>query len=1318
MRSQIFKRLSRLIPNKTIVGKELGQFDHIVSRRAFLGSAGKLTALAALVGSGLPPSVWANTNPNYQVDEPDLQLTDAERSEVTAAYSMTLNGELMDEQLTLQNAAMFKQFDGRHAMINGIASTPYIQTMPDESVNVSSLIRGESELLGLDEHNNLVHMYRDPDSGHGFKQRVESLGLPNADIIEFFVLPHPDNGTIIDGWIVGHWSAWCIINDGSVFAYNRTLKINSNDSSQRQDSGWKIDGYFLLLVPHPALIKDIVYGDGLNQNPCVHFFQPPSKQHGPDAISNVFYFHDLNYVLANPEMSSMQRTTYNWKNKDTHFNTLNQLRLVSTDKETQQFTFINFVGQDASEHFYKSYVAQWDDPASLMQSGVWSFGEAKEEEEETYTNFWTMGQGTYKVYPAPCFQGQISAILCGKSISNHSKIVNSQITFPAPHSSTYSKVGLATLTGPNNTTSDLNPIVQTNHDGIQSLLFQDDAGNVFQRRQNCQRQEPSDILSPFVAIEPKGELDTWFEPEWQQLDKSCIGFVAPLLTGQDCEYLVAKLSSTTQAVEYHSTQVTKFSLTAQEETIMVPMSEAAIEANADKGQQQITDTYYHAEINVLNVYGCSVGSNQPIEIRSSKPVRLIDNSTGRGHSISRDTSAILYTNAAGRIVASIKATDFKSPSLFTRIYDTNNQLDNQKIQLSQSGADHSWHELNPDLDAHKRLANPSHTNAKSLEQAGLLSAKNATAANAKLLQTAGSRLTELSPTPAPNSSLIAQPDSQVINPLQHISYMFPNLSDTELTTLSGSWTLDLQNRSLSEGYSEEVGSFFHSIGHLFHHIVHSIEKGVKAVINGVARAVTKVALSIEDGFRITFQYVGGAVSFALDTIEHIAKAIVSVVTTLADAAISAVKTLIKYIKLLFDFKDILALSRSIESGLKNQISYVAQESYQWSQDIKIKFSNFEQNIETDIDKLCQRSLPNIEKSKPSVNNSCVHNFVLNKFTNAAQASGSTQVTQWNDSDELSTNSLNSLVESLVGDVLVEGIAVPEDMVESLFDVIVKGFDKSALDSVLQDQKTLLRNGCKITQETIEGLAQITQLGEAIAISAVNKKVPFLSWLLKLFGLELTWGNLTAFMVAFPLHTMYAFETGHSLKSVTFNTGSSTFESFVDSQGSAISPLTTGYIVTSQIAIILDCMSSFGGLSADEFGLAKSQVKILQGIFGLTKAIDTQNQTVVGYLSPVSSYILTVVALILSVKTFYPKQKSALALLSFLVKLTISIVISIENTQKSTASELTKIKTYLDALASMGDAILKAQGNKNEEMILEVGAVKELSLAVYIAKAFS
>lgn len=684
----------------------------------------------------------------------------------------------------------------------------------------------------------------------------------------------------------------------------------------------------------------------------------------------------------------------------------------------------------------------------------------------------------------------------------------------------------------------------------------------------------------------------------------------------------------------------------------------------------------------------------------------------------------------------MKATDFKSPTLFTRIYDKNNQLDNQTVLLSSNHSSYVWQELSPDFDAHQRLADPKHTDAQSLRQAGLLSETNATDDNANLLRTAGSRLTQVSPVPAPSSSLLSALQPQVINPLQHISYMNPGLSNAEMNSLSGSWTVDLKTKSLSEGANVELGSFFHSIGHEFHHIVHSIQKGVKAVINGVKREVTKVALAIEEGVCITFQYVGGAVSFALDTIEHIAKAIVAVITTLADAVVDAVETLIKYLKLLFAFKDIFALTRSLESGVKHQISYVANQSSAWAQDLKNSFAGYEQSIDADIDKLCGQSESlagdsstenfNLSASDGPAGNSCVQNFVLNKFTNSMQSSGSLSLSSVGAAENFSDSSMESLVEQLVSKVVVQGgLAIPTDVVTSLFDATIKGFNRSALNAVLQDQKSLVHSGCGVIQEIIEGLSEMTQLGQDIALSGLNEKVPFLSWLLKLFGLDLTWGSMYSFMVAFPLHTLYALETGHSLKSINFNNNLSAnalsaniwsaAQSLTDSQGVKTS-FTIGYIVTTQISIVLGCMDGVSSLSKDQFGIAKSVVKVFKGMFDFGNALNSSDETPVGYLSPVSSFIVALVGLVFSVKKFLPQQSEALATIYALMKVAIAVAICVTDTEKTPAAGFERAKAFVDAIGYTGDAVMKV--SKDKEMLVGVTAMKEASLVFYIGHAYS
>ena len=1061
-------------------------------------------------------------------------------------------------------------------------------------------------------------------------------------------------------------------------------------------------------------LVDVFYGDGKDQVPCVHFMMTSDThmsewKYGPEA-SLVRRFKDIEDIAAAPNQLNTQETSYSWQGMVEHLDNFLRIRLVSANRDTRQYTFASYhFGPTPNSSFIcglVSYTVDFDSFITLKPSGVWSWNKSHSQVSEEFTadSYYMLGDPySYKVFPAPCCDGQISVIFSAKPVYAGDTLYY-QVTLPAPGDKSFDEVGLRmipTLPNPHDDPSDKRHYLsisdlhlQTNSDGIQSLIIQDERGNVYQRRQNCQRQDPNNILSPFVPMTPKEPLDSWFEPQWQPLDAGCIGLVAPPLTSQDSEYLVAKLSPNSKAVEYHSTQVVRYSLTAQDETIMVPMSEASVQTNVNKGQQQETDTYYHAELNVQNIYGYSVGANQPIELRSSKPVRLIDNNTGRGHSISRETSAILYTNAAGKVVASMKATDFKSPTLFARIYDPSNQLDNQTVLLSSNSSSHVWQELSPDFDAHQRLADPKHTDAQSLQKAGLLSSKNATDDNANLLRTAGSRLTQVSPAPAPSSSLLAARQPQVINPLQHISYMNPSLSNAEVNLLSGSWTVDLQAKSLSEGANVELGSFFHSIGHLFHHIVHSIQKGVKAVINGVAREVTKVALSIEEGVCITFQYVGGAVSFALDTIEHIAKAIVSVITTLADAVIDAVETLIKYLKLLFAFKDIFALTRSLERGVKHQISYVATQSSAWAKDLKTSFAGYEKSIDADIDKLCGQSVslsgePAVEPlNQPASNapagNSCVQNFVLNKFTNSMQSSGSLSASRVGAAENFSDSSMESLVEQLVSKVVVQGgLAIPTDVVTSLFDATIKGFNRSALNAVLQDQKALVHSGCGVIQEIIEGLSQMTQLGQDVALSGLNEKVPFLSWLLKLFGLDLTWGSMYSFMVAFPLHTLYAIETGHSLKSINFNNNlpEDAFpeaQSLTDSQGVKTS-FTIGYIVTTQISIVLGCMDGVSSLSKDQFGIAKSVVKVFKGMFDFGNALNSSDETPVGYLSPVSSFIVALVGLVFSVKKFLPQQGEALATIYALMKVAIAVAICVTNTEKTPSAGFERAKAFVDAI---------------------------------------
>ncbi|MEZ8099060.1 hypothetical protein [Vibrio bivalvicida] len=1196
LRHTLIQHLKLFIPDKTIVRKETGSFDYLMSRRAFLGNAGKLAAVAALVNAGLPPSAWADENPAYTINDPALQLTEAEKQAVREACKMSLTGELMDEQLLFKTDGQITSFENHHGLLRGIHHTPYIQTMPNEVGCDNPLAAGEHEMVYINNWGNVMHRFRDPDSSHGFKEQQVSDPRWSYANCDLYTLSHPDNGQIVGDRIVGAWIILLVDRDyNMLFSYTRT-QILSADGSQEfnSDTGWKENNlsgnanYFKNIYYSPSYKR---YDDSIRpDSPYIHTWESRRDDGGIGPVgvpirSSVSRFRDIEEIANNPE-KVFEVSTFSWdfeSSPQKYAYREADIYLVDAGKDDNECTFILTRDTDYWKNIFQTFKAPW----------------ASDKVVKAENELITLGGGGHEVdYSAPIYPVIYGnprdkvATQWGVTLMTQSGDICHLTRDKAERYPPAVSVIIANYL--NKSSQRYNAFLrQTNHFGVQSLFGMTSAGEIFQRRQKSRRLNPDDYLSPF-------DIDAGYE-DWQQLDKGATGILSLPFTNEDSEYLTAKQKP--EGMEYVYSTVANYTLTHHEEEMMVSMSPEEVNANISKGIEQITDTFYHGEIQVTNIYGHPVGPDILVELRASRPTRLIDNQNAKGHSIARNKSVVLKTNAMGRVIVSIKAIDMKAPTLFARLYDKENYLSGAQILLSTKGGMFGWNELNPDYNAHKRLADKNHTSAAALQKEGLLKPENAKDDYyANMIRTAGSRLTTVSLQPALGSNLFANINGEQLNPLTRINYIDNNSYQGDENLPRGIWTINVKQGKAVESTPELVGSFWHSIGHLFHHIVHAIEKGVKAVIDGVAREITKITLEVGDAVKVIFHYASGAVKFILDTVEHVAKAIYSLIKIVGEKIADIASKIVQFIKLFFNFPDIFALTRSLNRGVRQDLNSVTDDVDNYTDVLKQGISALRRELHSSVEAKCNRlsnsaqGYCNLDSSSKDVmnkyrENACTYNFAKNKFYADVQAYRlASQNNQGN------TATLDDLLAKL-GDVAFnKGPRVPYDIIKTLFDAVVGGFNKETLCNVLHDLETLADDGLDVAVDIIDIVRDMLKLSRDAIGKALDASVPVLGWLLRLVGLDLTWGDLFGLIIAVPLHSLYATLTGKSLKSIDFNTPDALYS---DAPGGVnLSAVNVCFVVAGYSNVTLSVASAF--LEGDNSGIL-GKFKLAAGFTALAQA---------------------------------------------------------------------------------------------------------------------
>lgn len=701
---------------------------------------------------------------------------------------------------------------------------------------------------------------------------------------------------------------------------------------------------------------------------------------------------------------------------------------------------------------------------------------------------------------------------------------------------------------------------QVNHDGLHSLVAHCQNEDSYRLREFCERENESSITSPFIPstyMEGDGFFDCelnqngmYFQHHWYPDNKGLIGVaIPPVSNGEYCAVTFSQKNN-----EQVTTLVTqeKYTLTTHEEQLVVPMTQAEIDANVNAGQTQTTDTFYHSELSVLDSNGYPVSYVINVEIRSSRPCRLIDNHHGYAHSISREHSVVIATNNLGRVVVSSRATDMTAPTLYARVYADDNSLSGERILLSTQGADYEWFSLNADIDANKRMADESHTTTQALRDTKLIDSSVANEqANgvAEVLRGAGQQMSTRSDTPPTSSTLTATSSAFRVNPLNQISYIAgknSNLSannnnastnntfanNPSTVFVQGSWTIDLQTGDVAQANSTSLqamalGNIFHSIGHTFSHIVHSIAHGVKAMINGVARTITKVTMEFGDVVSAAFHYIENgiekSIQFVMDTVEHIAKAVYAVLTQIAKFIGDVIKAVIEFIKLLLNFVDILALTRSTKHYLNQQINALPDQCQQGSKALKEFVSGETMPNSDDVDTIANQISQGSSPKPSSVRgNSSVHNYALNKLhsdlnKNTTDVGGKFGTQPQDGIAELAERSSN--------------LGNSNDVINSLNSIMGKGFSRNTFGQLLSTGALLLDDTLNTLDDIVDDVLSQAEGTMDTLSSSLQTEVPLIGWLLKLFGIDFTMEDVVCFVIAFGAHTVYSIKYGKSLRSI-------------------------------------------------------------------------------------------------------------------------------------------------------------------------------------------
>lgn len=791
LRHRLSARLKKVIKNEKLLNKQLRSFDYIVSRRQFLGAAGKLTALAAVVNTGLAPSAWANENKIYEVKDPALRLTKEEQDLMSKPASITLSGELMDDQLLVKTGGEISNFEGHHCVVYGAHPMPYIETIQGEDVSTPNPI--QMELISLEQSGEVTHRYRNLQSGHGFTSDTVTQ-IPAGSKVEdyrIFSYSHPSNGLVDDaGYTVEAMFNLLVGKDNSVTLQYRTMRtlVKPGQETDINDSKWQS----LNLNLGAVWFSHVLVGD-----------YPYVVLHNDKGQMYVMTFGALRDVatgsacikVSNPY--SLEQFFPNSQISYSQFS-MKSVKLTEADygTDTYTFTWIPSTGMEfylASLHWVSEsepnshdviYSCQDDNgrPSLVMMEGNNSYNAIR------YTTDKTSGSDAQyydKLGKQPDSKQNCSingiSLVHGTDLEGEVKSIQRQV----------------------------------NNDGLHSLVAHCQNEDTYRLREFCEREDESSITSPFIPstyMEGKGYFDCelnqhgmYFQHHWYPDNKGLIGVVIPPVSnGEYCAVTFRQKNN-----EQVTTLVTqdKYTLTTHEEQLVVPMTQAEIDANVNAGQTQATDTFYHSELSVLDSNGYPVSSGINVEIRSSRPCRLIDNHHGYAHSISREHSVVIATNNLGRVVVSSRATDMTAPTLYARVYADDNSLSGERILLSTQGADYEWFSLNADIDANKRMADESHTTTQALRDAKLIDSSVADEQAdgvAEVLRGAGQQMSARSDSPPTSSTLTATSSAFKVNPLNQISYIAGKNSNLSVNNNNASTNNTFANNR-STAFVQAVG---------------------------------------------------------------------------------------------------------------------------------------------------------------------------------------------------------------------------------------------------------------------------------------------------------------------------------------------------------------------------------------------------------------------------------------------------------------------------------------------------------------------------------
>ena len=1122
LRHRLSARLKKIIKNEKLLDKQLKSFDYIVSRRQFLGAAGKLTALAAVVNCGLAPSAWANENRIYEVKDPALKLTEEEKSLMAQPASITLSGELIDDQLLLKTGGEISNFEGHHSVVYGAHPMPYVETEQGEEVEQPNPI--QMELISLEQSGMITHRYRNMQSGHGFSLDYIA-SIPVGEKVQdyrIFSYSHPSNGLVDDAGYTVEAMFNLLVGKDNTFKLNyRTMRtlVTPGQETDIQDSKWQ----FLNLNLGKLKFSHVLVGD-----------YPYVVLHDDKGQMYVMTFGDLRDVangsacikVSNPY--SLEQFFPNSKISYDQFN-MKCVKLTEADYATDTYTFTWLPG---GSHGSGNYGVNW-----ISQSDLYSHDVIYSCQNDNGHPSLVMIQGNNS-YNAIRYTTQKSS---GSGAQYYNKLGKQP---SKPIASSVSVTSLVRGTDLEGEVKSLHR--QINNDGLYSIVAHCQNKDTYRLGQFKEREDDSSITSSFVPSSYLNQIGC-FESEflmngaylkhhWYPDNKNLIGVVAPPVSNGEYSAVTFK-----QGNEQVTTLVTqdKYTLTTHEEQLVVPMSQAEIDANVKAGQKQITDTFYHGELNVLDSNGCPVPAGVKVEIRSSRPCRLIDNHHGYAHTVSREHSVVIATNSMGRVVVSSRATDMTAPTLYARIYADDNSLAGDRILLSTKGADYDWFTLSADVDANKRMADESHTTTQKLRDAKLIdnSVPDEQANGvAEVLRGAGQQMSTRSNTPPSSSMLRASSTAFKVNPLNQISYIAGASNNKLMAQASGSWTIDLETGEVGQASSSNLqamalGGIFHSIGHTFSHIIHSIAHGVKAVINGVARTITKVTMEFGDVVSAAFHYIENgvekAIKFVMDTVEHIAKTIYAVLTKVAKFIGDVVKAIINFIKLLLEFADILVLTRSIKRYIKKQVNNSSESAKDVGEHIKQQISGHDPSyLDSAADKIRQTDKPGSSRSS---SNSSAKNYAMNKLNSDTHKPNRSLTAS------TSLPQLASPTQDIVPHMLQFAGGVAEDTLQALLSILQYGFSMGKSGDLMSSLKPLVQDGIDALDGMVDLMVGVVQ-GSASAFNHImDTEVPFIGWLLKLFGIDFTIGDVLCFVSAFFVHSLYAAIHGKSLRSVSGST---------------------------------------------------------------------------------------------------------------------------------------------------------------------------------------